>query len=354
MARILTLVDSDWIEEVAPEWEALHRGSTTATPFHSPAWLRAWSETVGRRFRPEVWLIREGNDLVGLFPLTRTRAPWVALRGMASGMSDLLHPLAAPGYEQVVSAAIRDRVNELDGVHLLDLHQIRADHPLADLVHPDEIKPQAECPVLTLPATFEEYLATLSKSLRTDVNRGLKKNPEIRTVADGSDPVELLEQFFDLHGRRWKKRGLPGAFGFKRVREFHRNFVRKAAPEDLWLSVFRHEGEPIGAIYALRTGGHVSFYQSGFSPDHRALCPGSVLIGWTIRRAIEEGCHTFDFLRGVEPYKLRWKPQRVVTNLRWMRHSRPGWGRFALAVNQAEARIEARIRQRLEGRGLVG
>ena len=46
-------------------------------------------------------------------------------------------------------------------------------------------------------------------------------------------------------------------------------------------------------------------YNSSFDPTLAALAPGMVLVWELVERAAKEGCHTFDLLRGDEPYKYR-------------------------------------------------
>ena len=74
----------------------------------------------------------------------------------------------------------------------------------------------------------------------------------------------------------------------------------------------------------------------------------------TIRRAIDEGKTSFDFLRGDEPYKRRWKPQHVLKNYRLITPAKGLMGQLGSAWNGVGGRVETRIRARLEGRSLLG
>jgi hypothetical protein len=163
-----------------------------------------------------------------------------------------------------------------------------------------------------------------------------------------------MDVLFEQHRKRWRKRGLPGAFlgrggpvpqglgpdgGSTRAGCGSRSSVR--------------DGQPIGAIYAMAAHGTCFYYQAGFDPSQGAISPGTLLVASTIRRAIEEGKTSFDFLRGDEPYKRRWKPQHVWQNKRIL-FARPGFrGDVGRSWNLAGSRIEDRVRQRLEGKGLL-
>jgi len=296
--------------------------------------------------------VSEGHDLVGLFLLCTSRTPWKALRPMGIGPSDILKPLLRPGCEHALEAI----VGALEEVScdLIDLQQIRENDPLVELLPGFERDEQALCPVLQLPPTFEEYLKTLGKSLRYDVNKGLKAELRVEDSHDEDSALRNLDVFLELHARRWRKRGLPGAFGLPKVKRFQQDFVRRAGAEGmLRLQTLWQEGQPIGALYAMQAGNGTFFYQSGFDPGAGKVSPGTILVARSIRRAIEEGCTNFDFLRGAEPYKMRWKPTLTVSNIRLMSRRTRVTGSVAAWCNQVEARLEAKLRKRLEGKGLI-
>jgi CelD/BcsL family acetyltransferase involved in cellulose biosynthesis len=164
-----------------------------------------------------------------------------------------------------------------------------------------------------------------------------------------------MQAFFEFHAKRWRKRGLPGAFVGARSKAFHRDWAQTAAKAGwLRLGLLTVAGQPAGAIYAMAMGRATYFYQSGFVPGHSSLSPGTLLVAHTIREAIAEGRPTFDFMRGDEPYKRRWKPQSAVRNLRLLLPGDGALSRFAKGWNGAGFRVESRLRARLEGRGLVG
>lgn len=279
--------------------------------------------------------------------MMRTAAPWRALRSMGTGHSDYLTPLAT----EPRGLELADHLCQ-SNVDLLDLHQVPEQNPLAIAMEDGAV--QAACPVLTLPQTFEEYTKTLSKSLRYDVSKAMRSNPDIQVASTPEEAHEHLAIFFDLHGRRWRKRGMPGAFSLPRARKFHRRFVVRAVESGmLHLAVLRHEGRPVGTLYGLRAGRSMFFYQSGFDPEAKGLNPGTTLIAHTIRCAIDQGCTEFNFLRGDEPYKLRWKPQIVVPNVRILRRLNRVRGEMGRRMNSWEARVELSLRRRLEGKGLL-
>lgn len=351
--------DRDFEARLASEWDALVEASPAATPFQTRAWVGAWWQAFGRTKEPCVVELRDRSDrLIGLAPYYRTRFPWRALRPMGTGVSDYLDPLCRPGFEEETIACFVRAVADLDDIDLVDLHQWReawANRLASTGVEARRI-PDEACYVLDLPPTWEDYVAGLSKSLRYEARR-LDKAPyatgeaEVRTLCEPDEVREGLEALFDLHAKRWRRRGLPGVFALPRVRRFHHEYARAAlAAGQLRLSSIRSGGEIIGVIYAMAVGDQVFFYQSGFDPEAKALSPGTVLVAHTIREAIRSGASRFDFLRGDEPYKLRWQPQHRSVNSRLMLPLRRPLGQAGATVNRWRVRVEARIRTRIASR----
>jgi len=343
-------------EELSAPWRELASDAPSATPFQTFEWHQTWWKHYGGFREPQVVAVYDGSELVGLMPLMRTRGPWRTLRPMGIGPSDYLHPVARLGYEEAVAGAVSEAIQSAKNVDLVDLHQVRETRVFAG-AFPGKRIDQATCLVLDLPKTYEAYLETLSKSLRYDV-RKLDKSL-FKTGRAQIEPVpferisEGMDILFEQHKLRWRKRGLPGAFLGKSI-NFHKEWAVKASQNGwLWLSVLRLDDSPIGAIYAMAKGNTTYYYQAGFDPEKGSVSPGTLLVAYTIRRAIESGMLHFDFMRGDEPYKRRWKPQHSHRNVRLLASLHGVLGNLGSSWNQAGSRVESRVRARLEGRGLI-
>lgn len=328
-------------------WTELAAADPRATPFQSPEWVHLWHARLAPRARLRLSLVYEGDDLVGLLPMAEQRGLWTVRRPAGVGPSDYLAPLLRPEGAEETAAAFADHLTDAPDADLVDLHQIPARHPLAVALGGSPTI-QAVCLRIALPPTYDAFVKGLGKSLRYDVRR-LGKLGEEFVFEDVATP----DEFLTLHAERWRKRGLPGAF-VGRLPAFHREWCALAHGQGwLRMSVLRRDGVPIGALYAMTYGRRTFFYQSGFAPAEGGISPGTLLVARTIRSAIEDGSDVFDLMRGDEPYKRRWKPTEEEANVRFML---PGRGRAARAAeswNRAAAAAEARVRARLEGRGLL-
>src|SRR5437899_1023041 len=76
-----------------------------------------------------------------------------------------------------------------------------------------------------------------------------------------------------------------------------------AAPGWLRLGVLRVDGEDVAVLYAFAYEGTLALYNAAYDPALSALSVGIVCHAYAIREAIAEGLHTYDLLRGDEPYK---------------------------------------------------
>lgn len=355
--RVSLCVSPDWPAELCKAWSELVDDAPEATPFQTWEWHATWWKHFGRGKRAHIVLFWDADVLVGLMPLVRIKRTWNSLRAMGAGPSDYLHPIAKAGEEARVAAALAEYLSSIQGVDVVDLHQIREDRALATALPADGLSDQARCLVLDLPETYDAFVASLSKSLRYDVRRMDKPafaagGARIRTL--GPDELQAgLEAFFETHRMRWRKRGLPGAFVGKRIQAFHAEWLTLAGARGwVWLSVLESGGKTAGTLYAMRLHQTCYFYQAGFDPAFSALSPGTVLVAHTVRMAIQNGLTRFDFLRGDEPYKRRWKPQHAYANRRFLLARTPAMGRAGLRWIHHAARIEGRVRDRLEGKSL--
>jgi CelD/BcsL family acetyltransferase involved in cellulose biosynthesis len=353
--RIEVVQNSACFSDLQDPWTNLVRDATNATPFQTWEWHKTWFDVYGRSKRPFILSAWEGDDLVGIFPLARKAGAWSVLRSSGTGPSDYLHPLIRTGYEAQVESAFSESLASQNDYSLIDLHQVGSRSSLS----PEgsiELE-QATCLMLDLPENFESYLGMLGKSLRYDV-RKLEKSlftegrAKIEWTTEESLPLGL-EILFEQHRKRWRKRMLPGAF-IGKAQSFHHAWGKLAIKQD-WLRVgiLYLDGNPSGAIYGMAMGDAVFFYQAGFDPVYKAVSPGTLLVGNFIRRSIEEGRKEFDFLRGDEPYKRRWKPQRSYVNRRLIIPRKTPLGALGAKWNLLGSRVEGKIRERLEGKSLV-
>jgi CelD/BcsL family acetyltransferase involved in cellulose biosynthesis len=165
---------------------------------------------------------------------------------------------------------------------------------------------------ISLPATWEEYLKQLSSKERGKIGlrtRKLEKKYKvrIRKCKEESEIDPLLQALFELHGKHWQLRGLPGTLQSSARRQFYGELARMPLAcnrLDLW--VLELNEKIVAAQFGLRHGSTVFSLQEGFDPDYSADSVGYVLRSQVLKNLIADGIRRYDFLGGADESKLRW------------------------------------------------
>ena len=166
--------------------------------------------------------------------------------------------------------------------------------------------------MVTLPADtdVDAYLSTLGKKERHEIRRKVRRaeaSGEIR-LTTSPDPLADLEDFIDLHQKRWGADGLfPDTLGGTHSRIlFRRLFELHGADGPLRLTFLSVGGRRIAAGVHFETADGYLYYNAGVDPDARDLSPGVLMVHAYLARALAAGKRRLDFLRGNESYKYEW------------------------------------------------
>jgi CelD/BcsL family acetyltransferase involved in cellulose biosynthesis len=309
--------DGEAFRQLETDWRRLFRETADATPFQSWEWLSSWWHHHGRG---RLWILtaRDGNDLVGLMPLTLTSYAGTSLkrvRWMGAPLSD---------YQQLIGRA--DRQQECARAFLAHLHARRDAWDVCDLNDQRDGSPflavaagarvetafHRKCPVVPLTDTWESFLARMKRKLRSNVTRRMRlaraaHEVELDTVTEEAVLPDAMNDLFDLHNWRWRRRGILGAFTGGRIQRFHHEVsLRFLAQGWLRLHRLRFDGRTVASFYCFHYGARVYYYLGGFDVRHGRLGPGQLLMAYTIERAIADGARELDLLRGDEGYKYEW------------------------------------------------
>lgn len=185
--------------------------------------------------------------------------------------------------------------------------------------YPPELKQEKrvcnKCPYISLPNSFHILLQRLSKNMRQNLNKYLRKisekyHVELKRYDEADLSVkEAMEIFIKLNEKRWRSEGLLGSFLSKEesFRNFHIN-VAELFAEKGWLGLYflTADGEPISAQYNFEYGEKMFYYLAGFDPQYSNYSVGNLIIRFLLERCIKKGFREYDMMRGDEPYKLMW------------------------------------------------
>src|SRR5882724_6989094 len=160
-----------------------------------------------------------------------------------------------------------------------------------------------------LPASWGEYLQSLTSDRRTRVKSARKKAGAAHKVRffvwdDAANLDHAIDRLVALHRSRWRAAGGSGSFASAEYIEFHRQAMKSAFGRG-WLRLYCLEldGEIAAITYCYRFRNRIYLMQAGFDPALAKSNPGKVLLGHALEHAIGEGSAVFDFLKGEHRYK---------------------------------------------------
>lgn len=304
--------------DVVEAWESILERDTGAGVFSHPAWLRAWWETLGSG-ELLIALVWDGDDPIAVFPTCTCGDEEGLLSFLGSqDVTDEQVPTAIPGREVDALRFFLDWATGDGRFDRVRFHSILEGDRWLGII--DEAaaarggkaaREQVDvAPMIELPATFDDYLTSLSGHDRHELRRKRRRLTDVgEWVVRRADDLGWesdLVAFFEFH------RQAPGEKAGFFTEERERFFRRLAA--DLFLmglarlDVLDLDGEPVACTFSYDFRDTLALYNSSFRPDLAKLAPGMVLVGALIEHSIEEGKRCFDFLRGDEAYKKRFGP----------------------------------------------
>jgi CelD/BcsL family acetyltransferase involved in cellulose biosynthesis len=280
-----------------PRWREFTRRCPAATPFHHPAWAALLARSYGFRAFALGQQDTDGRLLAGI-PVVEVRGPLRDRRWVSLPFTDHCSPLTVPG------GGVTDLHKELDvarfeaGVPSFEvrtsLDDQVADLQTAGVLHLLDLEPDAEA-----------VRRRVRPSVRKWIDRARRDGV---TVRHGDARADLTRTFYDLHVRTRRRQGVP----VQPRRYFELLWDQMLAP-GLGFVLLASSGDTAiaGAVFLAWNG--TAIYKYGASDTrHWDLHPNHLVMWEAIRRACENGQHTFDFGRshsagrGLRQFKSSW------------------------------------------------
>ena len=298
-------------EGIQHQWESILPFCSTNTIFVTPRWQKIWWRHFGEGSELHILSVRDGDEVVGVAPLM-LRDGVVSFVG-DDDLFDYNDFLVIRGKEAGFYNVLGDYLAELDW-QTLELTSLPEGSPTlrylplicAEKDIPAELADQEMTPVARLDSSWDDYLARLGKKSRHELRRKLRRlegaNNARQYVCDSRESLEgCMQDFFRLltASNAEKKRFLT-------------------PDREMFLIDVAMELTPVGQLklYFLEVGGvrvascicldyaeSYMLYNSGYDPDYSSLSVGLLNKAFCIKEAIEEGRHSFNFLKGTERYK---------------------------------------------------
>jgi CelD/BcsL family acetyltransferase involved in cellulose biosynthesis len=339
--------DADGFFALEEQWNRL-AFSGVRTVFLTHPWLATWLKVRGSGYVPHVLTAWSADRLVAALPLvtaeTGERIRRLRFMGFGALTPNHLDVVAAPDdRERAVRLFASSLLEDRSSWDVLEFDKLAPDTGTASFMSSaaaagglrSTTAIAGVSPYADLPATFDAYIASLSKStrrhLRQDMNRIQRLQPPARfervETEDGLDrAMEALER---MHQARWQRKGYSGVFARPEDVRFHRSVTRQLLHSGHLRMYTLSVGEEIIAVkYGFRIADTFEAYVSSFDEERASLGPSRLLVAHAIEQSILEGATRFDYLEGAEPYKYAWCPQQM-NDLRLRVYNRTVAGRLA-------------------------
>lgn len=352
-------------------WNHLLLESSSNTFFLRWEWVWAWWEAFGAFLGTlHILLVKRGDQVVGigpfywtvttqagLFPVRRLLFLGTAIDGKGDVGSEYLDLIVLPHYQEEVVAAISVQLLQKDQFHeWIFLHVPGQASSLSTLLAQAgkarywlQEMHRWQCPYITLPARWEEFLESLGSTLRYKFRKNLRELEKhgsyslrmTRSVAELDCDLRILVL---LHQARWEGRGMSGVFADPAYQYFL-SMVSRAALQGglLRLSIVTVSDRPVAAVYNIAYGNKIYYYQSGFDTTFdRKVAIGTFAHTLCLERAIDEKLNEYDFLLkgSLDTYKDRWT--RAVREIVDYRLVAPGWPQW---MAKLESSVRGCVRQ---------
>lgn len=306
-------------------------------PFRRWEWNHAWWSGYGDSLELCLLAVEsKKGELIGLAPwcieTSASRGRVLRLLGFGEACTDYVGVLAAPGRDADVATALADWLTGTArwpgresrfSWDLLELEAIQSDDAVA--AHLVERLGEAGCAVhssagprcwrLAIPATWEEYEASISSSHRKQIRRCERRletsgHCALRLAQDRESFQRGMKLLVELHQRRWQSLGQPGCFASPQFSKFlHEAAAGLFAVGQLQLAWLEVSKRPAAVEFQVLGDNMIYAYQGGVEPDLIDQEPGRMVKIALLKRAMSRQIRSLDFLRGDEPYKAHWRAE---------------------------------------------
>jgi CelD/BcsL family acetyltransferase involved in cellulose biosynthesis len=330
MLEVSLVDDVRGFEELQSDWEGLAGENI----FRSWAWLFSWWQAFAHLGQLNILVCRNrAREIVGIAPwyVTDQFAQGRVIRFLGTGKacSEYLGLLCGNGQEPAVGEAIADWLvngssREWDAI---ELEAVTSDD-VSTMCFIDELRqrkartitqPGMPCWRVELPATWDEFVGRLGGNDRKKTRQGIREliDSGLATLQVATDQAQLLHswnEFKNLHERRRAMFDGDHCFLTPGFEAFLISALQRLLEADrLHFATLKIDDRPAALSIGLVAGGTFLMYQCGMEPELRKFSPGWMLNALNIRDCIGKSFHSFDFLRGDESYKSRFKAKPLST-----------------------------------------
>jgi len=322
----------DDFQSLKGKWNSLLKNNLLGdNVFLTWEWLFTWWKYFGEGRKLLLLLVEDGNEVLAIAPLmlSKYKLPSFGsikkIEFLGARHSDYNNFIILRKGAECLSLIIDylvDDVADWDWIELKEIPETAENAGYLEKLFsdsPSELKLKKRvcnvCPYISLPRSFNLLMNGLSKNMRQNLSKYLRRINEKHLVElkkydeAGFSVKEAMELFIKLNEKRWEAKGLPGSFKSKEdaFRNFHMDVAEWFAEEE-WLGLYflTANGKPVSVQYTFEYGEKMYYYLAGFDPQYSSYSVGNLITMFLLERCVKKGFKEYDMMRGNEPYKAMW------------------------------------------------
>ena len=244
------------------QWNTFLENSRGNRIFLRWEWLYSWWKTYRQdNYNLTIILVFRENKIIGIAPFYVANISCMGVipvrhllfLGTKEGdvISEFMDVIYNPGDENTVIPAVLDFIMQENICDDFCLHKVETSSktiPVLQRLSCDRkffsiVQEEYESPYVSLPATIDDFLNSLSSSMRYKIRNNrkkLEKYPHVvfRKTLDNAELVKDFDELVRLHQLRWKSRNFQGSFADESFFLFQKTvmpLLLKNGYLDLWL-----------------------------------------------------------------------------------------------------------------------
>lgn len=311
-------------ETLREQWNFLLFNSKDRDIFLTWEWQFAWWKNIGqKKYELRILLVKEGEQIIGI-------APWMFSKKAKSIFNlNWLENLGNPDCDisgiitskpdQTIKAIIEYLKADILNWDIIELQELSAlsqntQTLMNELQNSGFYFIEAEDEdhyFIKINTTWEDYYNNLSKNLRHNHKRRIKRAAEIGPIEIQRFSGTSLEwQHFQTIFLVNKKSSFPELYNSEENVAFHKDlFLLMRDKKWIQIEIFMLKGEPIAYQYGFTFESRYEDWRGGINKDYDIIAPGKLLMMQTLEHRFKENIIESDFLRGNHTYKKDWLPE---------------------------------------------
>lgn len=338
--------------DVEEDWNRLSKTAPLPNVFVTCGWFRAWNQHFagkdhdGRR-QPQVLILKRDGAVAGISPLIHRRASRLGLvvrkvefLESPADYNDLVVGEDPAGQTAAIVEFLGHTQGEWDLVDLRNLRetgnvkaQLESALSRTGLIY--RILPEARCPYVTIDADWSGMVSKLSRANRRTLRnqqyrleRMRAEGLRVRIIENPQDEPGLLEKLVAVESQKRIGGRLMPPF-LARYPEVFQSLFDTLGPRGwIYVALMELGDRPLAWQLGFRCGNRLWDFSTAYDRSFSQLSPGTMLVPAILDYGFSHGYSEYDFLRGEEPYKMRWSTgsqqtfRLLIWRRRWMSRAR--------------------------------